>query len=372
MPAVESVAVVSAPEADETYQPGEEIRVEVAFDDDVLVEDAPVLTLTVGDQARAAEYASGTGTASLEFRYVVREDDYDEDGIGIAGDALTGGVIEDESGNPAGRGFDALGPLAGHKVVADVVAPTVSSVDVTPPDEGDTYLLGELIEIRVAFSETVHVTGQPSMGLSVGPATRSAAYASGSGTDTLVFSYEVQPGDSDDDGVSIAAGALTGGRIEDGAGIAADRGFDAVPADPGLKVDGVVPAVESVAVVSAPAADETYQPGEEIRVAVGFDGAVLVEGAPVLTLTIGNEARAADVRVGHRHGEPGVPLRRPGGDDYDEDGIGIAGDALTGGVIEDESGNPAGREFAALGPLAGHKVVADVVAPVGRRGAVAR
>ena len=362
VPAVDSVAVVSVPEADGIYQPGEEIRVAVTFDGAVRVEGVPVLTLAIGAQARAAEYASGTGTANLEFRYVVSDDDYDEDGIAIAGDALTGGTIEDLSGNPAERSFAALGPLAGHRVVADVVAPTVASVVVVPPDEGDIYLLGEDIEIRISFNEVVHVTGRPTVMLSVGAVIRSAPFASGSGTDTLVFRYEVQPGDADDDGVSIAADALTGGGIADAVGNAADRGFDALPADAGRKVDGIVPAVESVAVVSDPGADQTYARGDMIEVVVTFDGVVQVERAPVLKLDIGDQARDASYASGSgtERLEFRYTVRR---DDRDDDGIAIASDALTGGVIEDLSGNPAGREFEALGPLAGHTVATDVVAP---------
>ena len=362
VPAVTSVAVVSEPVADGTYQAGEEIRIAVEFDGTVLVEGSPVLTLGIGARSRDAALASGSGTARLEFGYEVAEDDYDEDGIEIGGDALTGGAVEDESGNPAGRSFEALGPLAGHRVVADVAAPTVVGVEIVPPGEGDTYLLGENIEIEIAFSEDVHVTGRPAVVLSVGAETRSAAYGSGSGTAALAFRYEVQAGDLDDDGVSVGADALAGGGIADAAGNAADRGFVAVPADAGRKVDGVVPAVTSVAVVSEPVADGTYQAGEEIRIAVEFDGTVLVEGTPVLTLGIGGRSRDAALASGSGTArlEFGYEVAE---DDYDEDGIEIGGDALTGGAVEDESGNAAGRSFEALGPLAGHRVVADVAAP---------
>ena len=71
-----------------------------------------------------------------------------------------------------------------------------------------------------------------------------------------------------------------------------------MPADAGRKVDGVVPAVTSVAVVSEPVADGTYQAGEEIRIAVDFDGTVLAEGSPVLTLGIGARSRDAALASG--------------------------------------------------------------------------
>ena len=53
------------------------------------------------------------------------------------------------------------------------------------------------------------------------------------------FIYHVQIGDSDPDGISIAADAidLNGGSILDDAGNDADLSHDAVPANTGHKVD---------------------------------------------------------------------------------------------------------------------------------------
>ena len=304
-------------------------------------------------------YSDGSGTARLRLRYVVRDDDYDDDGISIPANALAGGTVEDASGNPVDRSYSALGAQAGHRVAADVVAPRVAAVDIEPPDTpGDTYRLGDVIEIRLRFTEEVHVTGEPSVALSVGAATRSAGYAAGSGTDTLVFRYEVQSGDSDDDGVSIAAGALTGGRIEDAAGNVADRAFDAVPADDGHRVDGSPPIVVDVTIESDPGTDETYSPGDSIEVAVIFDEAVFVSGSPVVTLGIGANSRPAAYADGS--GTERTMFRYVvQEDDYDADGISIAANTLTGGTIEDASGNAVDRGFPAR-MFPGHKAGAEV------------
>ena len=56
------------------------------------------------------------------------------------------------------------------------------------------------------------VTGAPTFAFDVGGA-ETAAYQGGSGTGTLVFSYQVMPGDSDTNGIAWAANALTGGTI---------------------------------------------------------------------------------------------------------------------------------------------------------------
>ena len=50
--------------------------------------------------------------------------------------------------------------------------------------------------------------GNPTLAIVIGANTRKAAYISGSGANALTFTYTVQAGDSDTDGISIAATAL--------------------------------------------------------------------------------------------------------------------------------------------------------------------
>ena len=158
--------------------------------------------------------------------------------------------------------------------------------------------------------------------------------------------------------MSIAAGALTGGRIEDAAGNAADRGFDAVPADEAYKVDGAVPSIKDVDVVSDPGTDETYSPGDAIELEVLFDDTVHVSGSPMLTLGIGANSRDAAYADGS--GTERLLFRYEVQDaDYDADGIDISANALTEGTIEDASGNPVDRAFDAKA-FPEHKVGPEV------------
>ena len=61
------------------------------------------------------------------------------------------------------------------------------------------------------------VTGTPQVTLKVGSKNRAAAYKSGTGTKNLVFEYTVVTGDTDTDGISIAANqlSLNRGTIKD-------------------------------------------------------------------------------------------------------------------------------------------------------------
>ena len=76
------------------------------------------------------------------------------------------------------------------------------SVTSTPLAATDTYGAGETIEISVTFEEAVNATTATDFVLSVGGAKR-APLLRGRGTDTLVFGYTVQAGDSDADGIWI-------------------------------------------------------------------------------------------------------------------------------------------------------------------------
>ena len=77
------------------------------------------------------------------------------------------------------------------------------------------YIAGNTIDVKVAFSAPVNVTGIPTLLLETGATDRTAAYSSGGGTDTLTFNYTVMADDSsaDLDYVSANALALSGGTI---------------------------------------------------------------------------------------------------------------------------------------------------------------
>ena len=73
------------------------------------------------------------------------------------------------------------------------------------------------------MSEVVNVTGTPQLAMNIGGtggsggATVEANYASGSGTNQLVFTYTILAGQNDTSGISINANAITlnGGTIRD-------------------------------------------------------------------------------------------------------------------------------------------------------------
>ena len=132
-----------------------------------------------------------------------------------------------------------------------VTAPGVRDVAIlSRPKYGQEYGVGEAIDVQVYFSRPVEVTGSPTLAIGLGEHTRQLRWAGRGwgidapcgGVESLRFSYVVQPGDRDTDGVGIAANALklNGGSIRNVAGVDAilDLGVHAIADDADHKVDG--------------------------------------------------------------------------------------------------------------------------------------
>jgi DNA invertase Pin-like site-specific DNA recombinase len=89
-------------------------------------------------------------------------------------------------------------------VTFDKTAPTITSI--TSTQANGSYPASTVIPVSVAFSEVVTVTGTPTLVLNDGG---TATYQSGSGTNTLVYSYTVSSGENTSDlTVSSAAGSV--------------------------------------------------------------------------------------------------------------------------------------------------------------------
>jgi alpha-tubulin suppressor-like RCC1 family protein len=98
---------------------------------------------------------------------------------------------------------------------------------VTAVETNGTYGPGQTINVRVQFNEDVVVDttgGTPYITLETGTTDRNATYVSGNETNTLVFQYTIQAGDSSADLDYVATNSLNvnGGSIKDAYGIDVD------------------------------------------------------------------------------------------------------------------------------------------------------
>ena len=150
----------------------------------------------------------------------------------------------DQRGAGFARVMGASVDIGAFEVQVPAVVTSVSSTA-----SGITFGVGGIVNATVTFNEVVNVTGTPLLALNSGG---TASYTSGSGTNTLTFTYEVASGQdaSPLDETSTSALTLNGGTIDDTAGNAATLTFPTpgtasslIAAD--LTVDTTAPIVTS-------------------------------------------------------------------------------------------------------------------------------
>ena len=224
-PALLSVTVTSTPhKTTDTYGAREHIEFSMTFDAPVTVTGDPTFAFDLGGASTASYYA-GSGTTTLRFSHAVSggsSGDEDTNGISWAANAiaLNGGTIAGtDNAVAAVLTHVAQSNLAGHKVDGRTTPVTPATVTVavtsTPTSLADTYGFGETIVITVTVSEAVEVEGDPVFRFSLTnsggaandvPATYDRTRSSAT---TMVFTYTVQAGDMDSDGIWIGSGSST-------------------------------------------------------------------------------------------------------------------------------------------------------------------
>ena len=371
-PRVREISFRSSPATDDTYGLGETVEVVVDFDKVVTATGNPRIALTIGAETRHATF-SGWGRESLHFSYTVQEEDRDEDGISIAANALVlnGGTITAAGTIDADLTHEALSAQHGSKVNGSLsTQPGVKRVAlISFPERGDTYGLGETVEVVVEFDRAVKATGSPRVALNVGTRTRYATLY-GRGRQHFAFSYTVQEEDRDEDGISIAANALAlnGGTITATVGTTdVDLTHRAAVSEPRSKVNGSLvaqPRVSAIRFSYSPAQGDTFARGETIEVEVEFDRTVTVSGTPGMALTVGAQTRHAAYSTSWR--EHVYLIYTVQEDDRDEDGISVPANALIviGGAITAADGTTEadlGHDAVAADP--GRKVNGGRVTP---------
>ena len=258
-PRVVSHRVSSIPLARIRYGPGEEIQFTLEFSLPVTVVGNPRLEFkidTPASQNEFASYLSGSGTRELVFSYTVLTVDEDLNGIewGANSLQLVDGIDEITgvyNGLAAILDHTTLNRLQGHRINQ---TPWPVSQDVTSdPTHGmdsDTYGAGDVITLTVVFNQVVTVTGAPQLRFRIGSTSRNAAYVSGSGTNTLVFSYTVLATDIEPDSIHLFGTAFEPFNYPDAAADsivgtsnnlpALNTGIGKSGSFPGHKVDGSI------------------------------------------------------------------------------------------------------------------------------------
>ena len=391
-----NVEITSTPETGDTYRFGETVEVSITFSAAMDVEGSRYINLWSGPDGdtvwRAGTYSRGSGTNTLEFAYDVRSRDLDPDGITTEGTStfeMDLGVADE----PSGLGGDGTITIAGtdtevyprfsglydaqgsHKLDGRPY-PKEMSITSTPISEPDTYGRDEIIEVSVDFGQSVTADDHDYvlLGLDTDLTQKLAEYASGNGTNVLVFRYSVDERDRDDDGISVELPDSLEITATDKEDVPFDHNppgaINSLDEDPNHKIFGFLtsgdqtpPTVRAVTISGGPASiNDTYELGEQIVVQAYFDETVRVQGQVQIDLDIGGKVRQAIHPNPFLPADPGLSIGqrirfyyevREG--DEDDDGVSIVANSLMlgeatiedgvtiedGGSIEDEAGNPA-------------------------------
>ena len=265
----------------------------------------------------------------------------------------------------------------GAQTDTDTLTITVNSLnpritDVSSGTADGNYKVGDTITITTTFSEAVTVDttgGIPDLRLETGSADRIATYVSGSGSNTLTFSYTVQAGDlsADLDYQSTAALGLNGATIR---GATSNDAVLTLPtmgtagslgANKDIAIDGVAATISSVSVP----ASGTYVAGQNLDFTVNLSENVIVDttgGIPRIAITLdtggtvyanylsGSGSSALTFRLTVANGQ------------MDSNGISLGGSIdAHGGTLRDTAGNNSITTLNSVGSTTA--VLVDAVAP---------
>jgi hypothetical protein len=289
------VLSLTTPTANGDYTVGTNILVSVVFNKAVYVSGTPTLTLNT-TPAAVLSYTSGSGSNSLTFSYTVAagQNSPKLDVASSSALALTGGSITDAALNPANLNLPTpggSGSLSATKTITiDTTPPVISSISTST--SAGTYDIGSVLFFNVNFSKVVSVAASGlalPLNIQNNGVSRSASYASGSTTSTLVFTYSVAQGDSVASNAPIDVGSALSGTVKDLAGNVANLSLSGLSiASAGLHINTQA----KVTNVTTTAAGGNYKEGAVIPIVLSFNRNVTVSGSPTLTLATSSSSTA--------------------------------------------------------------------------------
>ncbi|MEJ4088934.1 MBG domain-containing protein [Galbibacter orientalis] len=143
-------------------------------------------------------------------------------------------------------------------ITIEAIPPAVTNVTSSTPN--GLYGESDVIEIQIDFSKEVSVTGTPQLTLASGATNHLIDYISGSGSNSLIFNYTIQEGDTSNDldylstnALTLNAGSIKGGNSLDAILTLPTPGTaNSLGANKELEIDGIKPSGYSVSIDQDP------------------------------------------------------------------------------------------------------------------------
>ena len=184
------------------------------------------LSEAVSNTPDTTDFAVTVGGAAVTVSSLAKSSDNDEITLTLPNYLLNNQSIyvsytkNSTASKQLSDGANVVASVSGQGVTLTNDATTPAVLTVTTSKSDGSYKAGDTVDVSVQFSEVVAVTGTPTLTLETGATDRAVDYASGTGSDTLVFTYTVQSGDTSSD-LTYASTASLAGTIKDLAGSSA-------------------------------------------------------------------------------------------------------------------------------------------------------
>lgn len=361
------------------------------LEDDVKCIDSNGNRITTKRYAKYWSEAGRSGHTRLLFRYEITSQDQDSDGIVVPRGSFiyfdgtdSGAEITNDNVDDIITGVDGSNvywwfsdvfekPLNDQKAngQAEAGIPMVKSIDVVEPPSDGTYGFGEVIKLKVTFTQAVSVTGMPLLSIKIGNAYKNAIYKSGHGTSELRFEYTVVAEDQDDNGISVDANSLQSsnavGAMKDHDDPAANASLTHRAFQWTYRVDSGAPTITGLSIVSRPPNGGThYGDGSHIDFKVTYDEPVSAFGSLWIDFGLGSGNQPPTQRAYYDsmasdadNDDSTIVFRYTVGlGDGDPDGISIESGSINGGgTIQNANRSlDADKTFSGLGTQSGHRV----------------
>ena len=281
-----SITNITSSNANGSYNTGDVISIQVTFNQSVTVTGTPRLTLETGLTDQVLDYASGTGTNTLTFTYVIQTGDTSSDLTYVATNslALNGGTIKNSSNLDAVLTLPspaATGSLGANKaIVVDTTLPTITSFSSTTSD--GSYKAGATINITATLSEAVTTAASITVTLDNG---QTVVLTHSAETDTLTGSYTIGAGQSSSD-LGITSFALTSAPADPAGNSMTSTTMPAgnISGTRAIVVDTTLPTLSSF---TSTTSDGAYKVGSTINITATLSEAVSTAASITVTLDNG-------------------------------------------------------------------------------------
>ena len=296
------------------------------------------------------------GSASMAtYQEIIRKLNYNNlSSVPDITDRLVAFTVFDEEGNQS----ESQTRIIRIKNVQGVITNVVVS------DDG-LYGIEDNITVSFIFNKPIWVEGgSPYIVVNVGGEEVNALYVSGSGTNTIVFSYTVAEGDVDDDGIGVNTDiVLEGATFKDNIGDQADLTFSEEVDASGVLVDGIRPYVCSITMPD----DGSYSSCGESKLVfkLSMSEAVSVEGTGLkLNFKLDSGTKEANFIAGESTAEELVFVYEVASGDMAEAGIVLNGLVLNDVLILDLAENElTDLTFTQTGAMGDNNIIIDGTAP---------